>query len=56
MDDLEPLLKELRAIRQHLANIDFATNWLLTLAEVVFTCAILFGAFQIARALMSGHF
>lgn len=55
MDDQEPLLKELRAIRQHVANIDFATNWLLTIAEVLFAGLILFGAFHIAESLMSGH-
>jgi len=32
-DDLTPLLKELREIKQRLANIDFATRWLLTIGE-----------------------
>ena len=52
MEDQEPLLKELRAIRQHLANIDFATGWLLTIAEGMFLFLVL--AYGFAR--IKGYF
>jgi hypothetical protein len=53
MDDQEPLLKELRTIRQHLANIDFATGWLLTIIEVIVLFLFLAGVFRAVEALMS---
>jgi hypothetical protein len=53
MDDLEPLLKELREIKKHLANIDFATSWLLTIVEWVLVFLFLVGVFRVAEALMS---
>jgi hypothetical protein len=53
MDDQEPLLKELRAIREHLARIEFATGWLLTIVEWVVLFLFLVGVFRAAEALMS---
>ncbi len=52
MDDQEPLLKELREIKKHLANIDFATNWLLTIVEWIVLLLFLVGVFRVAEALM----
>jgi hypothetical protein len=46
MDDQEPLLKELREIKKHLARIDLATNWLLTLAELLILSVFVFRVVQ----------